>query len=413
LVKGKEEFSTKSELAKALEKDGLLLSDIKERTSGFKIFALPKRIRLSKTFKSKRIEVEEKEGVFEAFRKIKPVDIMSFSLHLSNMLEAGITLLNALGTLVQQATNKKFRRIIKDLHRDVEGGSSFSIALEVYPQVFSPLFINMVRLGETTGKLDKTLTKITEFIEHDMDLKHKVKSALIYPAILIIMGFLVVMFITTFVMPQFVKIFKDADVALSLPTLIVYGFGQAVKNFWYLFLLGSILLIVGIKPYLKTKSASLVLDRLILKVPVIGPLVHKVVLSRFAMTLSVLTASGIPLLESLKMVEKVVGNTVIANIISDAQSKISKGTKIADALKVSKQFPPDIVQMIAVGEETGSLDKMLAKVANFYDIIVDNAIKKLTVFIEPLFMLIMGAIVGFIMFSMFLPLFKMIEIVRM
>lgn len=410
LVKGRGEFSTKSELAEALKKEGLLLIDIKAETSGFELSALLKRIRL---FKAEKAKVKEKRDIFEVFQRISPIDIMSFSLHLSNLLEAGITLLDALGTLVQQTTNRKFKKVVESLHRDVEGGSSFSIALEVYPQVFSPLFINMVRLGEATGRLDKTLTKITEFIEHNMALKQKVKSALTYPAILITLGFLVVMFITTLVMPQFVKMFKESGVPLSLPTLIVYGFGQAVKEFWYLFLFGAIFLIIGMKFCLKTESARLAFDHLILKIPVIGPLVHKVILSRFAMTLSVLLAAGVPLLESLEMVEKMVGNVVIAKTINGARSSISKGAKIADALRMGGRFPLDVIQMIAVGEETGGLDKMLAKIANFYDIAVDNAITTLTAFIEPIFLLIMGLIVGFIMFSMFLPLFKLVQTVGM
>lgn len=408
LIKGRMEFSTKAELVEALKKEELLLIDVKEEIPGFKIFELFKRTSLSKT---KQIGVKKK-SVVEVFQRIKPIDLMSFTLQLSNMLGAGVSLLQSLSTLVQQIANKKFRRIIENVHCDVEAGSSFSTALQVYPEVFSPLFVNMVGMGELTGQLEMTLNKLAEFIEHDLDLKQKVRSALIYPFILTALGFLVVMFITTFVMPKFIVMFKEAGVKLSLPTLVVYGFGQAVKRFWYLFIFGSILFIQGAKSCLKIESVRLVYDHIMLKIPLVGPIAQKVILSRFAMTLGVLVSTGVPLLESLDMVERVVGNSVIAKTIRDARANIGRGAKIADAFKVSGKFPPDIIQMINVGEETGGLDKMLAKVANFYDITVDNAIKTVTAFIEPVFLLIMGILVGFIMFSIFIPLFKMVQVIQ-
>lgn len=389
LVKGAMDALSKKELAEKLRKMGYMLTTVKETTAGAKL-----------------------ESIGESFKRIKVEDIIIFNLQLANMIDSGIPLLSSLNIISKQIENKRLREAVGEISRSVEGGTSFSDALAKHSRIFPKLFISMVTAGEASGKLNTVLNRLAIYVEQQEDLRQKIKNAIFYPAILLFMGIAVIIFIVSFVMPKFVDIFSKANVPLPLPTLILYGVGVTLKRFWYLIILGICLIVMTIRNYARTETGRLKFDRLKLKLPVIGPLVRKVVVSRFSRTLATLIDSGVPLLQCLDIVESVVGNEVISRVVRNVRNSVEGGERIASPLKISEEFPADAVQMIAVGEETGKLGNMLNKIADFYDTAVGYSIKKLTALIEPVFLVIMGSMVGFIMASMLLPIFDMVKTIH-
>ncbi|MFH2137505.1 MAG: type II secretion system F family protein [Candidatus Omnitrophota bacterium] len=353
-----------------------------------------------------------REGLLEFFKKIKNEDLIIFNIQMANMLDAGIPILKSLRTISSQIENKKLKAIVEKVSADVEGGTSFSEALLRHPAVFSPLFTNMVKAGEASGNLDTVLNRLAKYVEQQEEIRQQIKNALFYPSILVFAGVSVIIFIVSFVMPKFVEIFTRSNVALPVPTQILYMTGMILKNFWYLVLLGFGALVMGARVYIRTKKGKMLVDQYSLALPVIGPLVRKTIIARFTRTLSTLLESGVPILQAMDILQNVVGNSVISLVVKNARSSIENGERIAPSLQLSGEFPQDAVQMIAIGEEAGSLDHMLAKIADFYDTSVGYAIKKLTALIEPAFLVIMGAMVGFIMASMLLPIFDMVKTIH-
>lgn len=388
-VKGTMDAGTKEGLIDKLHKMGYMTTQVTEALPGIKI-----------------------ETVFDRLKKISTEDMIMFNIQLSNMINAGINILTSLDTLNKQIENKRLKETVGDISRNVEAGDSFSQALARHQRIFSRLFVNMVSVGEASGRLDTVLTRFAEFTERQADLRQKVRGALFYPIILLFAGILVTLFIVTFIIPQFADIFIKAGVTLPMPTLILYKVGTAIKHYWHLIVLLIIAGLMGIRYYVNTKTGRLRFDRFKLKAPIIGPLYRKVAISRFSRTLGTLVSSGVPILQSLEIVRGVVGNEVLARTIANVYSSVEKGEGIAETLKISEEFPIDAVQMISVGEETGNLDEMLNKISDFYDMSVGYAVKKLTSIIEPLFLVIMGSMVGFIMASMLLPIFDMMKILR-
>lgn len=352
------------------------------------------------------------EGIGSRLRRIRSEDIIFFNIQLANMIESGLTIISSLRTISQQTENKKLKRIIEDVGRSVEAGSSFSDALAKHARVFPKVFIHTVKAGETSGKLNLVLSRLAVYVEQQEELRQKIQGAFFYPMILLSAGLLVIILIVTFVIPQFVEIFKESNVSLPVPTIIVYEFGVGLKKAWYLVVLGLGLGIFGMRKYVQTKMGRLWFDRLQLDVPVVGPLVRKVIISRFSRTLATLVESGVPILQSLDIVRDVVNNEIIGQAVRNVREGVERGDRIAEPLKVSEEFPPDAVQMIAVGEETGRLGYMLNKVADLYDTSIKFSVRKLTTLIEPILLVILGAVVGFIMASMLLPMFDMIKTLR-
>jgi len=388
-VKGSMDAGSKEEIIDKLRKMGYMVTQVTVALSGIKI-----------------------ETVFDRLKKISTEDMIMFNIQLSNMINSGINILVSLDTLNKQIENKRLKETIGDVSRNVEAGDSFSQALARHPGIFSRLFVNMVSVGEASGRLDTVLTRFAEFTERQADLRQKVRGALFYPIILLFAGILVTLFIVTFIIPQFANIFIKAGVTLPMPTLILYKIGAGIKHYWHLIGLVIIAGLLGIRYYVNTKTGRLRFDRLKLKAPILGLLCRKAAISRFSRTLGTLVASGVPILQSLEIVRGVVGNEVLARVIDNVRSSVEKGEGIAETLKISEEFPLDAVQMISVGEETGNLDGMLNKIADFYDMSLGYTIKKLTSIIEPLFLVIMGSMVGFIMASMLLPIFDMMKILR-
>lgn len=388
-VSGKMEAPSKTELIDKLHKMGYMPTKVTETKPGMELVNLLDRV-----------------------KRIKSDDMLMFYIQFSNMINSGITILMALSTLARQVENKVLKETIGEVARQIEGGSTLSEALSFHPRIFPKLFVNMVKAGEASGNLDAVLMRYAVFFEHQEDIKEKVKGALFYPMILLTFGIIVMLFIVAFVIPQFAQIYLKAGVRLPTPTLIVYKMGLIIKNGWYMVFAFVIIATLLIKFYAKTGKGSLLIDTIKLRLPIVGDLYKKVAISRFTRTLGTLLGSGVPILQSLDITKEVVGNRILAQIITDARRYVEKGEHLAEPLMVSNEFPPDVVQMISVGEGSGNLDGMLNKIADFYDMTVDYAIKKLTTIIEPVFLLILGCMVGVIMASMLMPIFDMVKTLR-
>lgn len=388
-VKGLMEAASKEDLINKLQKLGYMTTQATKTASGVTV-----------------------ESVFDRLKRISSEDMIMFDIQLSNMLNAGISILSGLNTLSRQIENRRLKETIGGVVRSIEAGDSFSEALARHPRIFSKTFINIVKAGEASGKLDTVLSRFAEFTERQADLSQKIRGALFYPIILLFASIAVSLFVVTFVIPQFAEIFLKSGIALPLPTLILYKAGTMIKHFWYVGILLVIAAWLGLRYYVNTRGGRLNFDKFKLKMPVLGSLYRKKAISSFARTLATLTASGVPILQSINITRDVIENEVLGRVIGNVYGAVERGEKISEPLKISGEFPPDAVQMIAVGEETGNLDGLLNKVADFYDLSLGYTIKKLTTIIEPLFLVIMGSIIGLIMASMLLPMFDMIKTLR-
>ena len=360
-------------------------------------------------------EAKEKTGKTTGAKggkgRVKLDDLVIFSRQLATMVDAGIPLVGALDALQDQMENKGFKAVIKRVRDNVEGGSSLSEALSKQSNVFSPFFINMVKAGESSGNLDEILDRVAVYMEKTIALLRKVKSSLVYPAVVVFMAITITTFLIVKVVPTFESIFITINVQLPLPTLILINFSKLVRNWLPLLIVTLVAFIIIMAKVIRTDRGRLIFDTMILKLPVLGPLLKKVAIARFARTLSTLQKSGVSILTALEIVGKTSGNKVIEAAVSQTKSSIKEGESIAQPLTASKVFPPMVTRMISVGEQTGKLEEMLGKVADFYESEVDAAVSGLTSLIEPLIIAFLGIVVGGIVVSMFLPIVKLIEVV--
>lgn len=347
-----------------------------------------------------------------SFKRVSQRDIILFTAQLASLSNSGMTLLASLRTLSGHTDNKKLRSIIEEVSKDIEGGSSLSEALSKHPEAFNGFFCSMVRAGEETGKLDTVLSSLSRFQERQLELIENVKSSLIYPIILILVSTAVIIFIVTSIIPVFVKMFKSASISLPLITTLLYNLGRFLINFWYVLLFGILSAVFLIRFYISTPKGAYNADSFVLNMPFFGALFRKLSISRFARTFSMLVSSGVPILQSLIIVENVVGNKVIANDVRKAREAVAGGSSIYESLKDKQHFPRDAVQMISAGEESGELEFMLNKVADFYDIDITYNLKRLVSLLEPFFLLVLGGVVIVIMASVLLPIFDMIKIIK-
>jgi|CXWL01.1.fsa_nt_gi type IV pilus assembly protein PilC len=344
--------------------------------------------------------------------KVKTKDIVMMNMKLAYMADAGIPLLNSMRLLAVQVENPLLKEILLDVSQKVFEGSSLSDALSNHPAVFSQMYVSMVKVGEISGTLHIVLNRMAAYMEKEEELKQKVQGALFYPMILLSAGCIVIVLIVTFVIPQFVSIFSKANVTLPLPTLILYYFGEFLKRFWFLILPAIFSAVYLTGRFFKTTNGKNYFDRMILKVPYVGRLVKQVFITRFCRALGILLESDVPVLKCLDVVKEVVGNSVYQRIIMQISESVQRGEKISHQLSGSEYFPNDVVSMISTGEETGKLAPMLYKVAGFYESVVDDSVKKLTLLIEPFFIVFMGLLAGLIMTSMLLPLFDMVKTIQ-
>lgn len=350
--------------------------------------------------------------VLAPLRRIRDEELALFTVQLSKMVQVGIPLLTALETLAQETEHLRLRRAIREVATAVERGASFAEALQPHPRIFSGMFINAVRAGEVSGRLDEILRRLSAFARYQASLRQQVRTALTYPAILFIVGLAVMVFLVIGIIPKFVGIYVDAGVVLPWPTQVLAEVSRVLQQHGVWLLLATGAVVWAVRWWGGTPAGRRMVDALLLKIPVIGPLVRKVAVSRFARTLSTLLASGVPILEALAVSERTCGNAVIGEVVAAAQARVRQGASLGDPLRVGQEFPPMVVQMITVGELSGTLDHMLNEVADHYDELVAHEIRRATTFIEPVFLIFMGGMVAFIMASVLLPLFRMVHVIR-
>jgi len=344
--------------------------------------------------------------------RVKAKDLAVFSRQFATMINSGLSLLRALNILAEQTENAKLAATIADIRTEVEKGTSLSAALTKHPKVFKRLYVAMIRAGEIGGVLDSVLMRLAENLEKEVALKQKIKSAMTYPTVVFGLVIMILIGMLIFVVPTFKNLYKDLGGSLPLPTRVLIGLSDNAKKFWYLVAGATIGAAVGIKRWIGTDAGRGKWDALKLKAPIFGTLVHKSALSRFSRTLSVLMRSGVPILQSLDIVKETVSNSVMSHAVADVSSSVKEGESIARPLERHDVFPPMVVQMISVGEETGALDTMLGKVADFYDQEVEATVDALTSLIEPVLIAVMGVVVGGMVVALYMPMFNIIKLIQ-
>ncbi|MDF1553844.1 MAG: type II secretion system F family protein [Deferrisomatales bacterium] len=339
--------------------------------------------------------------------KVKTKDLVVFTRQFATMIDAGLPLVQCLEILSTQQDNPTFKEIIGQVKEDVESGNTFADALAKHPKAFDRLYVNLVNAGEMGGILDTILNRLAAYIEKAMNLRKKVKGAMVYPSTVVAVAVIVVAIILIFVIPVFQQMFGGMGKSLPAPTLMVIAMSEFLKKY-FLFMIIAFFVLAGImKRIYRTEKGRMAFDKVFLKAPIFGDLIRKVAVAKFTRTLGTLISSGVPILEGLEVVAKTAGNAVVEQAVLRTRDSISEGRTIAEPLKETKVFPPMVVQMIAVGEATGALDQMLNKIADFYDTEVDEAVSALTAAIEPLLMVFLGGTIGGIVIAMYLPVFTM------
>jgi type IV pilus assembly protein PilC len=344
--------------------------------------------------------------------KVKLKQLAVFSRQFATMINSGLSLLRALNILAEQTESKVLAKVISQVRQDVEAGTALSVALARHPKTFSRLYIAMIRAGETGGVLDTVLVRLAETLEKQVALKQKIKSAMTYPVVVFVMVLLIVAGMLVFVVPMFKNLYAELGGTLPAPTRLLIGVSAVVTKYSYIVVGAAIGIGWGLRRYVASEKGRYQFDVLLLKAPVFGPLFHKVALSRFSRTLAVLMRSGVPILQALEIVSETVGNHVMSRAVIDVQQSVKEGESIARPLGSHKVFPPMVVQMLAVGEETGALDTMLSKVADFYDQEVEAMVEALTSLIEPILIAFMGAAVGSMVVALYMPMFQIINLIK-
>ncbi len=382
-IKGEIEAPNLAQATVALRRQQIIPSTINQKKSGFGNFKIP--------------------GLGGG---VKTKEIVIFSRQFATMIDAGLPLVQCLDILASQQPNMVFKKVLSDVKGSVEGGSTFADALRKHPKVFDDLYVNLIAAGEVGGILDTILNRLSQFMEKAEKLKGKIKGAMTYPTAVIIIAILVVAGLLLWVVPIFEDMFAGFGKALPLPTQIVVNLSDMLKNYWYLMLGFAVGTGVTLVRLYKVPKGRKVMDAIFLKLPVIGDLLRKTAVARFTRTLSTMLSSGVPILDSLDIVSRTAGNVIIEEAILKARSSLSQGKTLADPLIETKVFPGMVTQMIAVGEQTGALDAMLSKIADFYEDEVDAAVDALTSLIEPMLMVFLGVVVGGLVIALYLPIFQ-------
>jgi type IV pilus assembly protein PilC len=384
-VAGQLEGSSSAAVSKTLRERGLVPLEVKERkTSALK----------------KEIKIPGFSG------RIKAKEIAILSRQFATMVNSGLSLVRTLNILEAQTENPALAKVVGEVRAEVEKGSSLSVAMEAHPKVFSRLFVAMIKAGEIGGVLDETLVRLADMMEAAHALRSKVKSAMAYPVVVLGLVSFIVFAMLTFVVPMFEDMYAELGGDLPVPTKVLVAAGNILKTWWFIVLALEIGAIFGIRRYIKTPDGRARWDALKLRVPIFGKLVHKTSLSRFSRSLSVLSRSGVPILQAIDIVVETSGNYVMGRALGDVRDSVKRGESLAAPLANHPVFPPMVAQMMSVGEETGALDEMLAKVADFYDREVDDTVAALTSLIEPLLIIVLGVTVGGILIALYLPMFN-------
>ncbi len=361
---------------------------------------------------SPRKEVGARRSLSLRGRKVKDKDLAIYTRQFATMINAGLPVAQCLSILAEQGDSPKLRDVTAKVAQDVEGGRTLAESFRKHPSVFNELFVSMLQVGETGGALDVILQRLSTYIEKAAALRRKVKGALVYPITILSVAALVVIFMMTFIIPTFSQMFKNMNTDLPLPTQVVVWLSNFTRTYILLILVGMGGVMFAIRQYYATDKGSLVIDSFLLRLPLLAPLLRKVAIARFTRTLGTLIACGVPILEGLRITAKTAGNRVVEGAVLQARNAVTAGRTVADPLRSSAVFPPMVVQMINVGEQTGALDQMLTKIADFYEAEVDDAVAVLTSLIEPLMIVILGTVVGGLVVALYLPIFRLITLFK-
>jgi type IV pilus assembly protein PilC len=386
IQKGQLDVASKDEVNAYLRKNRLLLVNVREAPKQIKLSLGPGRVRTR--------------------------DVVIFTRQFATMINAGLPLVQSLNILAQQTENKTLREVTKAVVYDVESGNTLADAFSKHPKAFSALYVNMVAAGEAGGILDTILLRLSTFLEKNDALVRKVKGAMVYPGVIITVAMGAIAILLIFVIPTFQNMFASANLELPLPTRVVIGMSNFLIGYWWAMLAAIGAIIFAFRQYYATSAGRKQIDGLILKAPVLGDVVRKSAVSRFTRTLGTLVSSGVSILEGLEITAKTAGNAVIHDAVMESRQSIAGGETIAAPLEKSAVFPPMVISMIAVGEQTGGLDEMLSKIADFYDEEVDVAVSALLSLMEPAMIVVLGVIVGGMVIAMYLPIFDMMNAVQ-
>lgn len=368
-------------------------------------------IRITLAGKEKRkYQIDVGDLLSNVFKRVSGKDVMLFTQDLATLLEAGLPVDKSLAILTEVTENDKFKEVIKDILKTVQGGSYLSDALGKYPRIFSKFYVNMVRAGEAGGVLEPVLIRLGMFLETSQDLRDYILSAMIYPIFLVLVGGASIIVLLTFVIPKFSLIFADLGATIPLSTRILLGMSNFIRSYWWIMLGLIILLYYFFWRYSRTSEGRLNIDKKKIHLPILGDLIKKIEVARFSRTLGTLIRSGVPILQALALVKDIIGNRVIAASMDNIRERVQKGDRLSKPLVSTGYFPSLAIQMITVGEETGRLDEMLLKVAENYEKIVKSMVKRFIGLLEPAMILIMGLLVGFIVISMLMAIFSINEI---
>jgi len=346
------------------------------------------------------------------FKRVKPGEVSVMTRQLSILLAAGVPLVGALDALLSQIVNPLLKKNLAQIKESVNEGNSLAFAISQHPKLFSNIYVNMVRAGEASGSLDVVLARLAEYGERQETLRGRFKAALAYPVFMCLIGSLVLFFLITFIVPNITQVFSEMHHTLPLPTVALICLSSFLKSFWWAVVLAGVGAVIAVKQLIKTSRGRYVRDKIKLKIPVLGNVNQKIALARFARTLGTLLESGVPLLTALDIVRNIVNNILIAEDIDNATEEIESGKSLAMPLRRSQWFPPIAVQMISVGEQSGELEAMLQKIADTYEKDVESQIMAMTSLLEPVMILTMGLVVGFIVISILLPIFEMNQMIR-
>jgi type IV pilus assembly protein PilC len=384
--KGEVAATNKDEVISILRKQNILVTTVNPKSAGIKLS-------------------------FGGGGKVSEKDIVIFTRQFATMIDAGLPLVQCLEIISSQSENKLLAKTLVQVRQDVEGGATYADSLRKHPKVFNDLYVNMVAAGEAGGILDTILNRLSKHIEKNMKLKKQIKSAMVYPSVIVGVAVVVISVLMVWVIPQFAKMFTDFGGTLPLPTVIVISTSEFMQHNIIYIVMAIAAMVFIFRRFYKTPNGRRLIDSYFLKTPIMGDLIRKASVAGFTRTLGTLISSGVPILDGLVIVSRTAGNKVVEEALMSVKQSISEGKTIAEPLKKTNVFPPMVVQMIGVGESTGALDAMLEKIADFYDDEVDAAVTSLTSLLEPMLMVFLGVTIGFIVIAMYLPIFKMASIV--
>ncbi len=375
------------------------------------------KLRQQGVFPTEVVESEEKIGLqsevtaSRLFRRVRPADVAVFSRQLATLLNAGLPLVPALTALIDQLEKSPMKKVVIKVRDQVNAGVSFAEALASSPRVFPPLYSNMVGAGEAAGALEVVMERLADLMEKNIKMTNRIKSIMIYPALVITLGVAVIVFLMVQVVPSIIEIFADSEAALPTPTTILIGVSGYLRSYWLVWLVALGLLFFAFRLWSRRPSGRYFVDRTKLKVPVLGSVFRKLAIVRFSRTLSTLLSSGTSLIRAFDIVKSIVNNLFVAEAIEEAKEMVKAGKSIAEPFRRSRIFPPIVVHMIAVGESSGALEQMLGKVADSYENEVETTVGALISVLEPLMIVVMGLVVGFIVISILLPIFQMSQLI--